>query len=145
MLSPWRLRKIRSSAAFLGVTAIASPASTSGAVPSLALTVLGRIDGSGAAVWICPGGNIGWGWGRETVSIPNLAQTTGVPELAGVSLPSVTGVTRQPLTQHRKQRGIVHPDAAIDIITRPRKPVAPFKLIELLPPWRKRLSGSWGK
>src|SRR5438270_13316176 len=39
------------------------------------------------------GGNIGGGWGRETVSIPNLGQTTGVPELAGVSLPSVTGNT----------------------------------------------------
>jgi outer membrane immunogenic protein len=40
------------------------------------------------------GGNIGGGWGRETVSIPNLGQTTGVPELAGVSLPSVTGDTK---------------------------------------------------
>src|SRR5436190_12824623 len=40
------------------------------------------------------GGNIGWGWGRDTVSIPNLAETTGVPELAGVSLPSVTGDTK---------------------------------------------------
>jgi outer membrane immunogenic protein len=39
------------------------------------------------------GSNIGWGWGRETVSIPNLGVTTGVPELAGVSLPSVTGNT----------------------------------------------------
>jgi outer membrane immunogenic protein len=39
------------------------------------------------------GGNIGWGWGRDTVSIPNLAETTGIPELAGVSLPSVTGNT----------------------------------------------------
>ena len=27
------------------------------------------------------GGNVGWGWGRETVSIPNLAATTG----AGIS------------------------------------------------------------
>jgi opacity protein-like surface antigen len=40
------------------------------------------------------GGNIGWGWGRDTVSIPNLAETTGVPELAGVSLGSVTGNTK---------------------------------------------------
>jgi outer membrane immunogenic protein len=40
------------------------------------------------------GGNIGEGWGRETVSIPNLAETTGVPELAGVSLPSATGNTK---------------------------------------------------
>ena len=40
------------------------------------------------------GGNVGWGWGRETVSIPNLAATTGVPELAGVSLPSDTGDTK---------------------------------------------------
>ena len=40
------------------------------------------------------GGNIGWGWGRDTVSIPNLGETTGVPELAGVSLPSVTGDTK---------------------------------------------------
>src|SRR5215471_16320966 len=39
------------------------------------------------------GGNIGGGWGRETVSIPNLGVTTGVPALAGVSLPSVTGNT----------------------------------------------------
>jgi outer membrane immunogenic protein len=37
------------------------------------------------------GGNIGWGRGRDTVSIPNLGETTGVPELSGVSLPSVTG------------------------------------------------------
>ncbi|MFZ2080775.1 MAG: porin family protein, partial [Xanthobacteraceae bacterium] len=40
------------------------------------------------------GGNIGWGRGRDTVSIPNLGETTGVPELAGVSLPSVTGDTK---------------------------------------------------
>jgi hypothetical protein len=33
------------------------------------------------------GGNIGGGWGRESVSIPNLGETTGIPELAGVSLP----------------------------------------------------------
>jgi outer membrane immunogenic protein len=39
------------------------------------------------------GGNVGWGWGRETVSIPNLGVTTGIPGLAGVSLPSVTGNT----------------------------------------------------
>ena len=31
--------------------------------------------------------------GRETVSIPNLGETTGVPELAGVSLGPVTGTT----------------------------------------------------
>jgi outer membrane immunogenic protein len=40
------------------------------------------------------GGNIGGGWGRENVSIPNLAQTTGVLELVGVSFPSVTGNTK---------------------------------------------------
>jgi outer membrane immunogenic protein len=40
------------------------------------------------------GGNIGWGRGRDTVSIPNLGETTGVPELSGVSLPSVTGDTK---------------------------------------------------
>jgi outer membrane immunogenic protein len=40
------------------------------------------------------GGNIGYGWGRDTVSIPNLGETTGVPELAGLSLPSVTGNTK---------------------------------------------------
>jgi outer membrane immunogenic protein len=40
------------------------------------------------------GGNIGWGWGRDTVSIPNLGETTGVPELSGVALPSVTGDTK---------------------------------------------------
>ena len=39
------------------------------------------------------GGNIGWGRGRETVSIPNLGETTGVPALAGVSLGPVTGNT----------------------------------------------------
>ena len=39
------------------------------------------------------GGNIGYGWGRETVSISNLGETTGVPELAGVSLGPVTGNT----------------------------------------------------
>jgi len=40
------------------------------------------------------GGNIGWGRGGDTVSAPNLAATTGVPELSGVSLPSVTGDTK---------------------------------------------------
>jgi len=40
------------------------------------------------------GGNIGYGWGRETVSIPNLGETTGLSELASVSLPSVTGDTK---------------------------------------------------
>src|SRR5262249_28530601 len=40
------------------------------------------------------GGNIRGGWGRDTVSIPNLAATTGVSELAGVSLPSLTGNTK---------------------------------------------------
>jgi len=39
------------------------------------------------------GGNIGYGWGRETVSISNLGETTGVAELAGVSLGPVTGST----------------------------------------------------
>jgi outer membrane immunogenic protein len=39
------------------------------------------------------GGNIGWGWGRDTVSIPNVAEITGEPELAGVSAPSETGNT----------------------------------------------------
>ncbi len=36
------------------------------------------------------GGNIGYGWGRETVSIPDLGETTGLSELAGVSLGPVT-------------------------------------------------------
>ena len=40
------------------------------------------------------GGNIGWGWGRETVSIPDLGATTGISELAGVSLGPVTGDTK---------------------------------------------------
>src|SRR4029450_5696807 len=40
------------------------------------------------------GGNVGYGWGRERVSIPNSGTRTGVPELAGVSLPSVTGNTK---------------------------------------------------
>src|SRR5437899_13048317 len=48
---------------------------------------------------------------------------------------------RHPLTQHRKQRGIVHSNAEIDAITCDRKPVAPFKLIEVLPTWRQSLSG----
>ncbi len=39
------------------------------------------------------GGNIGWGWGRETVAIPNLGETTGQSALAGVSLGPVTGNT----------------------------------------------------
>src|SRR6476646_8778068 len=39
------------------------------------------------------GGNIGYGWGRETVSITNLGDTTGVPELAGVSFGPATGNT----------------------------------------------------
>ena len=39
------------------------------------------------------GGNVGYGWGRETVSIANLGETTGVAELAGVSLGPVTGNT----------------------------------------------------
>ena len=39
------------------------------------------------------GGNIGWGWGRETVSVPDLGERTGVPALAGVSLGPVTGNT----------------------------------------------------
>ncbi len=41
------------------------------------------------------GGHIGWGWGRDKVSIPNLAETAGVPpeEVAGLSVPSVTGDT----------------------------------------------------
>lgn len=39
------------------------------------------------------GGHVGWGWGRETVSIPNLGETTGVPALEGVSLGPVTGDT----------------------------------------------------
>jgi hypothetical protein len=39
------------------------------------------------------GGNIGWGWGRDTVSIPDLGATTGVLNLSGVSLGPVTGNT----------------------------------------------------
>ncbi len=41
------------------------------------------------------GGQIGGGWGRDTISIPNLAATAEVPpaEVAGLSLPSVTGNT----------------------------------------------------
>jgi outer membrane immunogenic protein len=40
------------------------------------------------------GGNIGYGWGRDTVSVANLGETTGVPELAGVSFGPVTGDTK---------------------------------------------------
>jgi outer membrane immunogenic protein len=39
------------------------------------------------------GGNIGWGWGRDTISIPNVAEITGEPELTGVSAPSETADT----------------------------------------------------
>src|SRR5262249_60279429 len=39
------------------------------------------------------GGNIGYGWGRETVSLSNLGETAGVPELAGVALGPVAGDT----------------------------------------------------
>ncbi len=39
------------------------------------------------------GGHVGWGQGRETVSIPNLGETTGVPALTGVSLGPETGDT----------------------------------------------------
>ena len=39
------------------------------------------------------GGNLGWGWGRETVSIPDLGATTDVLGLSGVSLGPVTGNT----------------------------------------------------
>src|SRR5881227_1548146 len=39
------------------------------------------------------GGNLGWGWGRETVSIPGLGATTDVLGLSGVSLGPVTGNT----------------------------------------------------
>jgi outer membrane immunogenic protein len=40
------------------------------------------------------GGNIGYGWGRETVSIADLGETTGVPALAGVPFGPVTGNTK---------------------------------------------------
>jgi outer membrane immunogenic protein len=40
------------------------------------------------------GGSIGGGWGRETVTIPNLAETTGVPELAGVLCEGWRGMGR---------------------------------------------------
>jgi outer membrane immunogenic protein len=39
------------------------------------------------------GGNIGWGWGRDTVSVPNVAEITGESELTGISAPSETGNT----------------------------------------------------
>jgi len=42
------------------------------------------------------GGNIGYGWGRDEVSIPNIAETAGVPpeQVAGLTVPSVTGDTK---------------------------------------------------
>lgn len=40
------------------------------------------------------GGNIGYGWGRDTVTISDLGATTGVPELAGVPFGPVTGDTK---------------------------------------------------
>jgi outer membrane immunogenic protein len=41
------------------------------------------------------GGHVGWGWGRDTISIPNLAATAEVPpeEVAGITVPSVTANT----------------------------------------------------
>jgi opacity protein-like surface antigen len=33
------------------------------------------------------GGNIGYGWGRDTVSIPNIAETAGVPQIRSPGLP----------------------------------------------------------
>ncbi len=40
------------------------------------------------------GGNIGYGWGRDTVSIPNLGETTGVAALAGIPFGPATGDTK---------------------------------------------------
>lgn len=40
------------------------------------------------------GGKIGYGWGRDTVTISDLGATTGVPELAGVPFGPVTGDTK---------------------------------------------------
>src|SRR6266536_3304571 len=41
------------------------------------------------------GGHIGWGWGRDTISIPNLAFSAQVPPalVAGLSIPSVSADT----------------------------------------------------
>src|ERR1700730_9657035 len=39
------------------------------------------------------GGHVGGGWGRDTVSIPNPALTTGAAIPPGFSFPSVTGNT----------------------------------------------------
>jgi opacity protein-like surface antigen len=74
------------------------------------VALMAIVPGNAADLWVPPvytvpvrlfswtgcyvGGNIGWGWGRETVSLPDLGETTGVPALAGVSLGPVTGDTR---------------------------------------------------
>jgi len=41
------------------------------------------------------GGHIGWGWGRDTISIPNLAFSAQVPpeQVAGLSIPSASADT----------------------------------------------------
>jgi outer membrane immunogenic protein len=45
------------------------------------------------------GGHVGYGWGRDRVSIPNLAATAEVPpeEVAGISVPPATADTRGPI------------------------------------------------
>ncbi len=75
------------------------------AVSTIALTQVASAADVGRPVYKAPpppvsswtgcyiGGNIGYGWGRETVSIPNLGETTGVPVLEGVSFGPVTGDT----------------------------------------------------
>jgi outer membrane immunogenic protein len=73
----------------IGVVGAAITAITPGNAADLGLVPVQVSSWTGCYI----GGNLGGGWGRETVSIPNLAETTGVPGLAGVSLPSVTGNT----------------------------------------------------
>jgi outer membrane immunogenic protein len=40
------------------------------------------------------GGDIGWGWGRDTISIPNLSFTAGVPLPPDLSIPSASADTK---------------------------------------------------
>src|SRR6516165_5322872 len=68
------------------------------------------------------------------------AQNDGEITIYDIGIGSLC-IPKQSLTQHRKQRGVVHPNAEIDAITCDRKPVAPFKLIQFLPTWRPSLSG----
>jgi outer membrane immunogenic protein len=82
-----KLKKILAGAACAAVIGVESANAADLYKPPPVLVPIRFFTWSGCYI----GGNIGWGRGRDTVSIPNLGETTG--ELAGVSLPSVTGNT----------------------------------------------------